>query len=104
MSAPTAASAAQPGAQPRLTLAVCATLLALLTFWGCGKQADQAAAKPAEAQSVVKEAAKGPVSLKVSCSPAQPRLSDMLELTLEVRAAPEADIDPPAVGEAGGGV
>ena len=42
----------------------------------------------------------GPVQVRVSLSPAEPRIGDPLELLLEVRAEPEVELVMPAFGEA----
>ncbi|MBI3829603.1 MAG: hypothetical protein HY291_08805 [Planctomycetes bacterium] len=57
---------------------------------------------PKEGEALVKEATKGPVALRVTVSPKVPRLSDLVDLTLETRAAPEVEVKPPAFGQAVG--
>ncbi|MBE7462221.1 MAG: hypothetical protein HS116_01895 [Planctomycetes bacterium] len=51
---------------------------------------------------LVREAEKGPVKLRLELRPAQPRLSDTVRLLLEVRAAPEVEIEPPAFAKSMG--
>lgn len=72
---------------------------------GCGKDPDASkSAEPAEGkgETLVKEADKGPVHLRVSVAPKAPRLSDLVEVTLQATAEAEVEIQPPTFGQAVG--
>ena len=51
---------------------------------------------------LVKEAKKGPVSLRVTVSPAKPRLSDFVMLTLEIESELDVEVTIPSFGQSVG--
>jgi hypothetical protein len=78
-------------------------ILILLTFVGCasepGKPSSSATTK---ADRLERTSEKGPVKLLVQVTPAQPRLSDLVEMDIQVTALPGVEVKPPAFGQAVG--
>ena len=52
--------------------------------------------------AIERTAEKGPVKMVVRVAPAEPRLSDLVQMDVTVESQPEVDIKPPAFGEAVG--
>ncbi len=77
--------------------------LILLAFIGCsaGREKRGSVERPAD-ESIVLKSEKGPVALQVRLWPKQPRLSDLVELEIEVGSDADVVIRPPAFGEAVG--
>lgn len=85
-------------------LFVCAAFGVLLLS-GCETQSeteDAEATQSSEGDAIVREAKKGPVSMRVEVTPKAPRLSDAVELKLEIRAQSDVSVRPPPFGEAVG--
>ena len=78
---------------------VCAIIGLALTA-GCGgmRSKDGAAASKAR-HPIDRVAQKGPVKLSVSVWPAEPRLSDLVEMDVTVESQPDVEIKPPAFGQ-----
>ena len=78
-------------------------VLILLALGGCG---DRSSAVPASTNANVdrleRATEKGPVKLVVRITPAQPRLSDLVEMDVRVTAEPDVEVKPPAFGQAVG--
>jgi hypothetical protein len=75
----------------------------VLAVPGCRpQQGDVDATSPASGEPLVRRTEKGPVTLTVSVTPPKPRLSDLVEMTIEVTAEPDVKIRPPAFGAAVG--
>ncbi|MDB5387195.1 MAG: hypothetical protein JWM11_2841 [Planctomycetaceae bacterium] len=70
---------------------------------GCGttdRDQNHRAKSPADVLERITE--KGPVKLAVRIRPREPRLSDLVEMEVEVTAPPDVEIKPPAFGQAVG--
>lgn len=82
---------------------VLGVMLALVLHVGCGT-ADhkQPTASPTDENVLERVTEKGPVKLAVRISPREPRLSDLVEMEVEVTAQPDVEIKPPAFGSAVG--
>ena len=78
-------------------------LLLLLAFVGCsyGRERKGNVERPSS-ESIVLNSEKGPVTLQVRLWPKAPRLSDLVELEIEVGSEADVVIRPPAFGEAVG--
>ena len=78
-------------------------LLLLLAFVGCsyGRERKGNVERPSS-ESIVLKSEKGPVTLQVRLWPKAPRLSDLVELEIEVGSEADVVILPPAFGEAVG--
>ena len=77
-------------------------LLAATLFIGCQRSFDASKAPSASVDSIQRVTEKGPVRLTVRVSPASPRLSDLVEMDIEVTADRKVEITPPAFGNAVG--
>ncbi|MGC8641670.1 MAG: hypothetical protein ACP5XB_17525 [Isosphaeraceae bacterium] len=73
----------------------------LVSLAGCGgtRTGDKTSAS---VEAIERKAEKGPVKLLVRITPAQPRLSDLVEMDVRVEAQPGVEIKPPAFGQAVG--
>ncbi|MBS0262463.1 MAG: hypothetical protein JSS02_10980 [Planctomycetes bacterium] len=70
---------------------------------GCGPTGAPSAGTEAAAEKrLERRADKGPVKLLVQVSPAEPRLSDLVDLDVIVEAQPEVEIKPPTFGKSVG--
>ena len=79
--------------------AFCGTFL----FHGCGARRDNEAASASQsANAIERSAEKGPVKLFVRVWPREPRLSDLVEMDVNVQSQPGVEIKPPAFGQAVG--
>jgi hypothetical protein len=86
-----------------LAAVVILVAIPVLTVSGCRSQQDAVdATAPASGEPLVRRTEKGPVTLTVSVTPPKPRLSDLVEMTIEVTAEPDVKIRPPAFGAAVG--
>lgn len=81
----------------------------LILFWsflvlaGCGSGgADRPEVSRAASDAIERVAEKGPVKLTVRITPRAPRLSDLVDMEIEVTAPPEVEIKAPAFGQAVG--
>ena len=78
-------------------------ILGLCLIGGCGTSANQSAARvDSAADRLERVSEKGPVKLVVRITPAQPRLSDLVEMDVQVTAQPDVTVTPPAFGQAVG--
>lgn len=77
-------------------------LLAATLFIGCQRSSDASKAPSAAVDSIQRVTEKGPVRLTVRVSPASPRLSDLVEMDIEVTADRKVEITSPAFGNAVG--
>ena len=77
--------------------------LSLLILSGC-RPADHSSAKPSSGQvdHLERIAEKGPVKLTMQVRPAQPRLSDLVEMEIRVSAPPDVEVKAPIFGQAVG--
>lgn len=76
-----------------------------LLLAGCGKAPEGTRTPEPDATpgaSLSRQAEKGPVRLTITATPAKPRLSDLVELTLEASAPPGVELKPPVFGKAVG--
>lgn len=67
---------------------------------GCSQSSNKSSA--GSENTTEHTAEKGPVKLVVRTSPREPRLSDLIEMQVEVTAQPDIEIKPPAFGQAVG--
>ncbi len=74
----------------------------LILVAGCGTSSPSATSEEPSSDVIQRTSEKGPVKLSVRISPAEPRLSDLVEMDIEVNAQPNVEIRPPAFGEAVG--
>jgi hypothetical protein len=83
---------------------VCWGLLILLLIpAGCSKLTPESDKGAASTKPVIRRTTeKGPVRMNVRITPAEPRLSDLVEMEVEVTAESEVEIQPPAFGQAVG--
>jgi hypothetical protein len=80
----------------------CVILLLFVTI-GCTSSRDsKTATEHPASESIVLKKEKGPVELQVRLWPKEPRLSDLVELEIEVGAEADVVIRPPSFGEAVG--
>lgn len=78
-------------------------ILGLLALAGCGTSDNGRTASMDAARDVLERVSeKGPVKLVVRIMPPEPRLSDLVEMEIQVTAPPGVEIKPPAFGEAVG--
>ena len=78
-------------------------LPALMLVTGCARTNGTAGvASKASADYLERTAEKGPVKLVIRVTPAEPRLSDLVEMDVQVTAPPEVEVKAPAFGEAVG--
>src|SRR5690606_21083361 len=85
-----------------LLMFLCCSLILLLSA-GCSKSDSDSEDAAASAGQVIRRTTeKGPVSLSVRITPEEPRLSDLVQMDVEVTAEPQVEIQPPAFGEAVG--
>ena len=78
---------------------VCAIIGLALTA-GCGRMRSKDGAASSKARHPIDRVAqKGPVKLSVSVWPAEPRLSDLVEMDVTVESQPGVEIKPPAFGQ-----
>lgn len=82
-------------------LVVSPILIGGLLLAGCS-MIDRGPIEPASTDALERVSEKGPVKLVVRLSPRTPRLSDLVELEVEVTAQPDIDIKPPVFGQAVG--
>jgi hypothetical protein len=101
-SAPVAAPHGGPVSLNRLSL-VCIVLCSLSLLVGCSSEAKNSSATSAAEKDVLERVTeKGPVKLTVRVKPREPRLSDLVELNVEVAAPSEVEIKAPEFGQAVG--
>ncbi|RPI77650.1 MAG: hypothetical protein EHM42_13625, partial [Planctomycetaceae bacterium] len=82
----------------RLTLLFSVCVCIGLT--GCGGSSSTATAPAVPAVEVIeKTAEKGPVTLKVTVWPAEPKLSDLVEMDVVVSSEPEVELKAPVFGQ-----
>jgi len=79
-----------------------ASVICLLLIAGCSSPTTTSQTGSGNPDSVLRVSEKGPVKLTVRVTPAEPRLSDLVEMDIEVTAPPQVEIKPPAFGEAVG--
>lgn len=77
-------------------------LLILLLAAGCRPSDKTGTANDSTDQAIQRTTEKGPVKLTVRLRPHEPRLSDLVEMEVEVTAQSGVEIRPPAFGEAVG--
>lgn len=77
-------------------------LLTAIILSGCQGSSDAAKTTTTESNSIQRVTEKGPVRLIVRVTPVEPRLSDLVEMDIEVTADREIEITPPAFGNAVG--
>lgn len=77
-------------------------LVTLVVLIGCNRSDNESKPATAGADAIRRVTEKGPVKLTVSVTPPEPRLSDLVEMDVQVTAEPDVDIRPPAFGEAVG--
>ncbi|MFH0939429.1 MAG: hypothetical protein V1899_09140 [Planctomycetota bacterium] len=81
-------------------LAFVAALL-LIVSAGCGKISGGASSSDTPAtKTIEKTVEKGPVTMSVRLSPAEPRLSDTLSLEIIIKAAADVEVQAPVFGQA----
>lgn len=86
----------------RTRLVLCVMLLVSCVD-GCGPSASPATGTAkSNVDRLERTSEKGPVKLTVQVTPAQPRLSDQVEMDVQVTAAPEVEVKPPTFGQAVG--
>jgi LPXTG-motif cell wall-anchored protein len=72
-------------------------------FAGCGTRGtDQGNTAKSDSDVLEHVTEKGPVKLAVRIKPREPRLSDLVDMEIEVTAPPDVEIKPPAFGQAVG--
>ncbi len=76
--------------------------LALLLLVGCSEREKNAAISRPASESIELKSDKGPVTMLVRIWPKEPRLSDLVDLDIEVAADADVLIVPPAFGQAVG--
>jgi len=81
---------------------ITASVACLVLISGCSQSTETSQSGNMNADSVQRVSEKGPVRLTVTITPAEPRLSDLVEMDVEVTAPPQVEIKPPAFGEAVG--
>jgi len=81
---------------------ITASVACLVLISGCSQSTETSQSGEMNADSVQRVSEKGPVRLTVTITPAEPRLSDLVEMDVEVTAPPQVEIKPPAFGEAVG--
>jgi hypothetical protein len=87
------------------SLAMCVRIIiAVVSLFvaGCGKTSDPETAAAPASEAIQRVAEKGPVKLTVRITPPEPRLSDLVEMEVQVTAEPNVEIKPPAFGAAVG--
>ncbi len=77
-------------------------LFVLTLFLGCGDSNREAASKIPPVDSIRRVDEKGPVKLAIRLSPKAPRLSDLVDLEIDVTAESDVEIIAPAFGQAVG--
>lgn len=91
--------------EPRSNSAIRRTTIVctLLMLTGClAEQRDSSGTSATAENSLERVAEKGPVKLTVRITPREPRLSDLVQMDVEVVAQPGVDIKPPEFGQAVG--
>lgn len=84
-------------------LTTCLIAINLIAILGCEPVRDsQVRVERSDAESIVVTNEKGPVDLQVRLWPKEPRLSDLVELEIEVGGEADVVIRPPAFGDAVG--
>src|SRR5262245_49901960 len=76
-------------------------LIVILIIAGCGTVTRHHANSSTE-EALEKTAEKGPVKLIIRITPREPRLSDLVEMDVDVVAPAEVEVKPPAFGQAVG--
>ena len=85
----------------RMCLETIAVYLVLVCV-GCGGRPSSGQASTDEQNSLERTSTKGPVKLVVRASPREPRLSDLMELQIQVSAPIGVEFKPPTFGQAVG--
>jgi hypothetical protein len=70
-------------------------------FSGCSKNTSQPTGQPAT-ETVVRKSEKGEVAMSIEVSPKQPRLSDLVDLTITIEHPRDVQIEPPVFGQSVG--
>jgi hypothetical protein len=74
----------------------------LFVVAGCDLDSGKTGAESASDKTIERRAEKGPVKLTVRVTPAEPRLSDLVEMEVTVEAQRDVEIKPPAFGQSVG--
>jgi hypothetical protein len=77
-------------------------LVILALIFGCNRDSIDAKPSSADSEALTSIAEKGPVRLMVRVQPKRPRLSDLVEMEIEVTSQPNVEVKPPTFGDAVG--
>lgn len=77
-------------------------LVVLALMFGCSRVDSDAKRSSIEPETLTSTAEKGPVRLIVRVQPKKPRLSDLVEMEIEVTSQPNVEVKPPTFGDAVG--
>ena len=77
-------------------------MLGLVTIVGCDRHGGSSSTSDTTRDALVRVTEKGPVKLTIRVTPPEPRLSDLVELEVEVIAQPGVEVTPLTFGQAVG--
>jgi len=95
-------SKSQPVSDQWRASVYCGVIILLMITAGCSRTIENVTTASENPPAIERITEKGPVKLTVRITPPEPRLSDLVEMELEVTAEPDVEIRPPAFGEAVG--
>ncbi len=91
-----------PGTPGRNSVIAILCLLLVLISIGCTKPVGDVGSKASSTETIERIDEKGPVKLVLRLSPKAPRLSDLVDMEIEVTAEADVEIKAPAFGQAVG--
>jgi hypothetical protein len=74
----------------------------LVLMIGCSRSVIDVKSESRDSESLTSIAEKGPVRLIVRVTPSKPRLSDLVDMNVEVESQPNVEVKPPTFGDAVG--
>ncbi len=86
----------------RWRLSLFSILVGLMTNVGCDRAGSSPSTPAANKDALVRVTEKGPVKLTIRVTPPEPRLSDLVEMEVEVIAQPGVEVTPLTFGQAVG--
>ncbi|MEI8018375.1 MAG: hypothetical protein WCH39_09240, partial [Schlesneria sp.] len=79
----------------RWRLSLFSFFVGLITLVGCDHNSNSPSTSTSSKDALVRATEKGPVKLTIRVTPPEPRLSDLVEMEVEVIAQPGVEVTPP---------